>query len=61
MDMVAIILCLVGLVAFLAYSKGKGKVKKEVLEGEVEANEHRKRIRNMSDTELDDELSDYWK
>jgi len=61
MEMVAIILFLVGLVAFLSYTKGKEKIEREELEEEVESNENRKAIRNMSDDELDDELSNYWK
>lgn len=61
MEMGAIIIFLVGLVAFLAYRHGKGKAEKGVLEGEVQANEQRKVIRSMSDSELDDELRDYWK
>lgn len=60
MELVAIILALIGVVAFLAYKKGKGAVEKEVLESEIKSNEHRKAIRNMSDSDLDDELSKYW-
>ncbi len=57
----AIILFLVGLIAFLAYKRGKQEAIEGALRDEIQANEQRKDIRNMSDSELDDKLSDYWK
>lgn len=57
----AIILFLVGLIAFLAYKRGKQEAIEGALRDEIQANEQRKDIRNMPDSELDDKLSDYWK
>ena len=61
MEMGAIVLLLVGVVALLMYRSGRRSVQREELKGEVQTNEQRKRIRNMSDSELDDELSEHWK
>lgn len=61
MELMAIILFLVGLIAFLAYKRGKQEAIEGALRDEIQANEQRKDIRNMSDSELDDKLSDYWK
>ncbi len=61
MEIMAIILFLVGLIAFLAYKRGKQEAIEGALRDEIQANEQRKDIRNMSDSELDDKLSDYWK
>lgn len=61
MEMGAIIILLVGVIAFLAYKHGKKDEEKDFIEGVVKSNEDRKDIRNMSDSELDDELRDYWK
>lgn len=60
METSAIILFLVVLVAFLSYKRGKDSGTKKALEREVESNADRKIIRNMSDSDLDDELRDYW-
>lgn len=61
MGTTAIILFLVGLIAFLAYKRGKQEAIEEVLRDEIQATEQRNDIRNMSDSELDDKLSDHWK
>lgn len=61
MEMGAIIIFLVGLIAFLAYRHGKKDEERDFIEGIVKSNEDRKTIRNMSDGELDSELRDYWK
>lgn len=61
MEIGAIILGLVGIIALLAYKKAKSDVEKERLKDEVESNRNRQAISNMSDDELDDELRDYWK
>lgn len=61
MELGVIVLVLVGVIALLAYRKGVQKVEREVLEDEVESNQQRNTIRNMSDSELDDKLSKYWK
>ena len=61
METVAITLFLVGLIAFLAYKRGKQEAIEEVLRDEIQANEQRNDIRNMSDSELDDKLSGHWK
>lgn len=61
MEIMAIILFLVGLIAFLAYKRGKQEAIEGALRDEIQANEQRKDIRNMPDSELDDKLSDYWK
>lgn len=60
MEGVVIILCLVGVVAFLSYKRGKGNAKREELEHQVQAHQQRDSIRAMSDSELDDKLSNYW-
>lgn len=60
MEIMAIILFLVGLIAFLAYKRGKQEAIEGALRDEIQANEQRKDIRNMSDSELDDRLRDYW-
>jgi len=49
------------LIAFLAYKRGKQEAIEEVLRDEIQANEQRNDIRNMSDSELDDKLSGHWK
>lgn len=61
MEVWAIVLVLVGVIALISYKRGKGKAEKDFLEEIVKSNEDRKTIRNMSDRELDDELRDYWK
>lgn len=61
MEMGAIIIFLVGVIAFLAYRKGKKKAETDFIEEIVKSNEDRKAIRNMSDSELDDELRNHWK
>lgn len=60
MEAWAIIILLVGVIAFLAYRHGKKDTEKDFIEGIVKSNEDRKDIRNMSDSDLDDELRDYW-
>lgn len=60
MEMGAIIIVLVGVIALLAYRRGKISAKVEVLKNEVESNRNRQAISNMSDSELDDELRKYW-
>lgn len=61
MEMGAIVIFLVGVVALLMYRSGSRSAQREELKGEIQTNEQRKRIRNMSDSELDDELSKHWK
>ena len=61
MEIMAIILFLVGLIAFLAYKRGKQEAIEGALRDEIQANEQRNDIRNMSDSELDDKLSGHWK
>jgi hypothetical protein len=61
MEMGVIILMLVGVVALLSYKRGKQAKENEVLRDEVESNKERRRISNLSDSELDDELYKHWK
>lgn len=61
MEMGVIITVLVGIIALIAYKRGKDKAETDFLEEIVKSNEDRKTIRNMSDSELDDELRNYWK
>lgn len=60
MELGAIILILVGVVAFFAYRKGKQAKEVEVLEDEIKSNKERRRIANLSNDNLDDELREYW-
>ena len=54
------ILALVGMVAYLAYRKGRQAKEVEVLEDEIESNKERRRIANLTDSNLDDELREHW-
>ena len=60
MEAGAIIIALVGIVALLAYRKGKNDKEREALRNEIESNRNRQVISDMSDDDLDDELRDYW-
>lgn len=60
MEAGAIIIALVGIVALLAYRKGKNEREREALRNEIESNRNRQVISDMSDDELDDELRKYW-
>ena len=60
MEAGAIIIALVGIVALLAYRKGKNEREREALRNEIESNRNRQVISDMSDDDLDDELRDYW-
>ena len=60
MEMGLIILALVGVIALLAYRRGRQTKENEVLEDEVQSNRERRRISSLSDDELDDELHKHW-
>lgn len=60
MEVWAIILSLVGIVALLAHKRGQRDKDIERLNNEVESQKNRRDISDMSDDELDDELRKYW-
>lgn len=60
MEMGLIILALVGVIALLAYRRGRQTKENEVLEDEVQSNRERRRISSLSDDDLDDELHKHW-
>ena len=60
MEMGLIMLALVGVIALLAYRRGRQTKENEVLEDEVQSNRERRRISSLSDDDLDDELHKHW-
>lgn len=57
---VAVVVVLAGIIALLSYKRGRGSKEIEVLEDEIQSNKERRRIANLSDSNLDDELRDHW-
>jgi len=57
---VAIVVALASIIALLSYKRGRGSKEIEVLEDEIQSNKERRRIANLSDSNLDDELRDHW-
>lgn len=60
MELVAVLLFLIGLVAWLAYKRGGDNKHIDAVEEEVENVMARKDISDLSDAKLDDRLRKYW-